>query len=162
MPLRLEKEQGFTLIELVIMIVVVGLLAAIAIPRHVDLKERAIKAEIKGLLNAGQAAILLDFADRMVNAGGYTLELTNATTPGSVFASSDVTDLESEFQTTPRYPTTGKYDHPPKQGFRWWLVTQGSSLPPQPPVIDALIDTTCDAANSQTNKVNDDCWVSKL
>ena len=158
----LKDQQGFTLIELVIMIVVVGLLATIAIPRYVDLRERAIKAEVKGLLDAGRAAILLDFADRMVNTGSYTFELTDASTPASVFNSSDVTDLESEFQTTPQYPTTGKYDHPPRQGFRWWLVIQGSSSPPQPPVIDALIDTTCAAADSQANKVNDDCWVNRL
>jgi len=157
-----EEEQGFTLIELVIMIVVVGLLATIAIPRYVDLRERAIKAEAKALLEAGRGAILLDFGDRVVNTGQYLFEPTDASTPGSVFDISDVTDLESEFQTTPRYPTTGKYNHPPKQGFRWWLVTQGSSSPSQPPVIDALIDTTCAAADSQANKVNDDCWVSKL
>jgi hypothetical protein len=29
-------------------------------------------------------------------------------------------------------------------------------------VIDAVIDTTCAAADSQASKVNDDCWVSKL
>jgi prepilin-type N-terminal cleavage/methylation domain-containing protein len=162
MLLRLEKEQGFTLIELVIMIVVVGALAAIAIPRYVDLRERAIRAEARALLEAGRGAIWLDFADRMINTGSYVFDVTNATAPGSVFASSDVTDLESEFQTTPRYPTAGKYNHPPKQGFRWWLVTQGSSSPPQPPVIDAIIDLTCDAANSQASKANDDCWVSKL
>jgi type II secretory pathway pseudopilin PulG len=157
-----KNERGFTLTELVIMIVVVTLLATIAIPRYVDLRDRAMKAEAKVLLEAGRGAIWLDFADRMVNTGSYAFDLTNATTAGSVFHSSDVTDLESEFQTTPRYPTTGKYNHPPKQGFRWWLVTQGSSTPPQPPVIDAIIDLTCDAANSQANKVNDDCWVSKL
>lgn len=158
----LKNNRGFTLVELVIMIVVIGILAMIAIPRYVDLRERAIKAEVKGLLDAGRAAILLDFADRMVNTGSYTFDLTNASIPASVFASSDVTDLEGEFQTTPQYPTTGKYDHPPKQGFRWWLVTQGNSSPARPPVIDALIDTTCAAADSQASKADDDCWVSKL
>ena len=157
-----EEEQGFTLIELVIMIVVVGLLATIAIPRYVDLRERATKAEAKALLEAGRGAILLDFGDRIVNTGQYLFEPTDASTPGSVFDLSDVTDLESDLQTMPQYPTTGKYDHPPKQGFRWWLVTQGSSSPPRPPVIDAVIDLTCDPANSQANKVNDDCWVSRL
>jgi prepilin-type N-terminal cleavage/methylation domain-containing protein len=162
MLLPLKNEQGFTLVELVIMIVVIGILATIAIPRYVDLRDRAIRAEAKGLLEAGRGALLLDFGDRIVNTGQYLFEPTDASTPGSVFDLSDVTDLESEFQTTPRYPTTGKYNHPPKQGFRWWLVTQGSSSPPQPPVIDAIIDLTCDAANSQANKANDDCWVSKF
>lgn len=35
----LKDEQGFTLIELVIIIILVGVLAAIAIPKYVDLRE---------------------------------------------------------------------------------------------------------------------------
>jgi len=159
----LKNKQGFTLIELVIIIILLGVLAAIAIPRYVDLRDNAVRAAAQATLEAGRAAVSFDYVDQMAQTGGYTNTLTNDTTnvPGE-FEALDVTDLESELQTTQQYPTTGKYNHPPKQGFRWWLVTQGSSSPSQPPVIDALIDTTCAAADSQANKVNDDCWVSKL
>jgi len=164
--IRLVKnEHGFTLIELVIIIILIGVLAAIAIPKYADLQERATKAEVKALLEMGRSAILLDFSDKVLNTGQYLSEPTDASTPESKFDPSDVTDLENQLQTLPRYPPQDRYDHPPDKGFRWYLVTQGSTSPgssPQPPAIDALIDLTCDVAISAKPKKNDDCYVSKL
>ncbi len=158
-----KREQGFTLIELVIIVILLGVLAAIAIPRYVDMRDHAIKAGAQATLDAGRAAVSLDYVDQMSQTGGYTNTLTNDTTtvPGE-FNKQDVTDLEIELPSSPNYAPNGPYDDPNNKGFRWWLVTQGSSSPPQPPVIDALIDTTCDAADSAKNKADDDCWVSKL
>lgn len=157
----LKSQRGFTLIELVIIIILVGVLAAIAIPKYVDLRENAIRANAQATLDAGRSAILLDFADKVVNTGSYAFEPTDASTPGSVFDPSDVTDLENALQSTPNYPPNGKYNDLPGEGFRWYLVTQGSSSPMQSPVIDALLDTTCDAADS-AGGANNDCFVSKL
>lgn len=162
MVLLPKNERGFTFVELVVLIVIAGVLAAIVIPRYADLQERAKKAEAQVLLGSGQSAILLHFTDNVVNTGQYLSELTNASTPGNKFDPSDVTDLENKLQTPPRYPPQDRYDHPPNKGFRWYLVTQGTSSPPHPPVIDALIDLTCDAADSAKAKKSDDCFVSKL
>ncbi|HCM46843.1 MAG TPA: MSHA biogenesis protein MshB, partial [Colwellia sp.] len=38
---RVSKEKGFTLIELVIVVVILGFLAATAIPKFIDLTEQA-------------------------------------------------------------------------------------------------------------------------
>lgn len=158
----MKDKRGVTLIELVVLMVLVGLVAAIAIPKYVDLNDRAAKAEAKALLESGRSAILLHFTDNVINTGQYFFELTDATTTPGVFDLADVTDLENRLETSPRYPPQGRYDHPPNKGFRWYLVTQGISSPPQPPVIDALIDLTCDEADSAKPKKNDDCFVSKL
>ncbi|MFQ5848815.1 MAG: prepilin-type N-terminal cleavage/methylation domain-containing protein [Candidatus Methylomirabilales bacterium] len=157
----LKNERGFTLIELVIIIILIGVLAAIAIPRYVDLRDNAVRASAQATLDAGRAAINLDFADKILNTGSYTFEPTDATAVGSVFDPTDVTDLENELQSGPNYPPNGAYNSPAGQGFRWWLVTQGSGTPAQPPVIDAIIDLTCDAADAVSG-ANNDCFVSKL
>ena len=159
---RLTGERGFTLIELVVLIVIVGILAATAIPYYADLQERASTAEAQVLLGSGRAAVLLHFTDNVLNSGQYLFELTDATTAPGVLELTDVTDLENRLDTLPRYPPQGRYNHPPNKGFRWYLVTQGTGVPPQPPVIDALIDLTCDAADSAKSKKNDDCLVSKF
>lgn len=44
-----NKTRGFTLIELVIVVVLLGLLAAVAIPRFLDVTERAEDATVEGV-----------------------------------------------------------------------------------------------------------------
>jgi prepilin-type N-terminal cleavage/methylation domain-containing protein len=159
----LKNKKGFTLIELVIIIILLGVLAAIAIPRYVDLRDQAVRASAQATLDAGRAAVQLDFADQILNLGGYTYAIGAGTTAGNVFAAADVTALEAELASSPNYPPSGTYNIPAGDGFNWYLVTAGSGTAPvQPPVIDAAIDTTCTNTNSWTNTANDQCKVSRL
>ncbi len=47
-----KREQGFTLIELMIAVAIVGLLAAIAIPAYSDFQVRARVSEVLGAMSA--------------------------------------------------------------------------------------------------------------
>jgi MSHA pilin protein MshA len=49
-------KKGFTLIELVIVIVILGILAAVAVPKFADLQKEARVSTVKGLYGAVNAA----------------------------------------------------------------------------------------------------------
>ncbi|MEE9442905.1 MAG: prepilin-type N-terminal cleavage/methylation domain-containing protein [candidate division Zixibacteria bacterium] len=70
--MRLAKNSGFTLIELVIIIVVLGILAAIAIPKYQDITSDAREAACRGALGGLRSAITIYYANQAVKTGSAT------------------------------------------------------------------------------------------
>ena len=81
--MRRSGQQGFTLIELIMVIVILGILAATALPKFADLGSDARKASLKGLQGGIKSAVAITKSAWLVDGskpstinGGITVSNT--------------------------------------------------------------------------------------
>jgi len=113
--MSLNKQQGFTLIELVMVIVILGILAATALPKFIDMTTNARISTLSGLQGAIQGAKTIVKAGYLINpsspvtmSDGTTVTVsTTGTIAGLPTATAagigNAIDISSEF--TPTYAT---------------------------------------------------------
>ncbi len=63
-----RRSLGFTLIELVVVISILGILAAIAVPRFIDIRTQAYTAQRDGIVGSLRAGIMLVASKNQVQA----------------------------------------------------------------------------------------------
>ncbi len=90
-----KNEEGFTLVELIMVIVILGILSSVAIPKVVSLGGPARLSAARGVGGAIASSITAEHSDFVTNGATYTLDdvlSSTAFTSGITYQPIDVDD----------------------------------------------------------------------
>jgi len=141
-----RQMNGFTLIELVIVIIVLGVLSATAIPKFINMQDDANRSTLKGQFGAFASSVKLYHSGWLV--GGNSTAIENLESFGDGDVSSTVTGYP--------YSTSGTTTHPFTACEELWTGLTNTSLTIAGLADDELADSNVDIAYTYSAVPNSD------
>lgn len=124
--LKKKSQKGFTIVEVIAVLVILSILAAIALPKYVDLQEQAKMKALEGALAEGISTVSMSYAYLMLSYGGTATttaiaEKAGNNTPASDDFSYSFTASSSGVDVKVRAIATGKLGSHSGEKTKTWV-----------------------------------------
>jgi MSHA pilin protein MshA len=92
-----KRQTGFTLIELVVVVSIIAILSAIALPRYINIQVQARTAKAQAIFGSVKSATGLARASCMVDLAGLVAPSTCTATAGTINMDGAAVDMVNQY-----------------------------------------------------------------
>jgi prepilin-type N-terminal cleavage/methylation domain-containing protein len=123
----INNQSGFTLVEIIAVLVILGILAAVAVPKFVDMQDEARESAVNGALAAGVSNATMTYSKFLLENGSSPTNIASEEWTDTTNTISIPTDL-GDFTATYSYnSTTGVVTVEIDSGPTWFTSYTGNA-----------------------------------